>query len=108
MGQRLKKCDIVKDVALRTGFREEDVQKVYEAVLNSIHDSILDGDDILLWRIGRFIVREAPLREYVSFENPNEKIQISGRHYVRFAISQLLKDEMKDRDFLSGVKDDDV
>lgn len=104
MSVRLNKMDIVREVAERTGFRTRDVQTVYEALLDSIREDLLDGYEVQLRRLGKLAVVHGEPRRYTSFTNPSEYLYSTTQRRLRFTVSSTLKKELYDMDLMDKAE----
>lgn len=54
----MTKADIVNEIAKNTGIEKVTVQKTVEALMETIKDSMIDGNNVYLRGFGSFIVKQ--------------------------------------------------
>lgn len=54
----MTKADIVNEIAKSTGIEKVTVQKTVEAMMDTIKDSMVDGNNVYLRGFGSFIVKK--------------------------------------------------
>ncbi|HOF20923.1 MAG: integration host factor subunit beta [Bacteroidales bacterium] len=54
----MTKADIVNEIAKNTGIEKVTVQKTVEALMETIKDSMIDGNNVYLRGFGSFIVKK--------------------------------------------------
>ena len=54
----MTKADIVNEISKNTGIEKITVQKTVEAFMESVKDSLVDGDNVYLRGFGSFIVKK--------------------------------------------------
>ncbi len=54
----MTKADIVNEIAKNTGINKEDVLKTVESFMDSVKDSLANGENVYLRGFGSFIVKE--------------------------------------------------
>lgn len=90
----MNKTDLVNNVAEETEFSKKEAAQAVDIVLNSITDSLKNGDKVQLIGFGNFEVRERSARKG---RNPQtgEEIEISASKVPAFKPGKALKDAVK-------------
>ena len=91
----MNKVDIVRAASAKSGYRQLDVAEMFDAVLEVMHEAVLNKDTIYLQGIGRIATVLAPSRPVYD---PRQKCMIHSRARYRtnFEMSAPLVDELKD------------
>lgn len=90
----MNKTDLVNNVAEETEFSKKEAAQAVDIVLDSITDSLKNGDKVQLIGFGNFEVRERSARKG---RNPQtgEEIEISASKVPAFKPGKALKDAVK-------------
>ena len=72
-------------------------KRVVDAVLETMTDTLSDGEDLTLIGFGTFLVKERAARNYVIpfGENKGKKIKKKKCHYIKFKPSGAIKSAIK-------------
>jgi len=54
----MTKADIVNEISKNTGIEKVTVQKTVEALMETVSDSLVDGENVYLRGFGSFIIKE--------------------------------------------------
>ncbi|MDY6147840.1 MAG: HU family DNA-binding protein [Porphyromonas sp.] len=54
----MTKADVINDIAKKTGIDRKDVTQVVELFMDTIKESMVQGNDVFLRGFGSFVVRE--------------------------------------------------
>lgn len=86
--------DFINTLAERNGLTPQDAQRLTEALINTMGDSLSEGDSITIQGFGSFDVKKKMERIIV---NPNTKQRqlIPPKLTVAFKPSNVLKDKFK-------------
>ena len=100
----MTKADIVEKVSEKTGFTKVETDYIFNAILDTIKDSLKNGNRIELRGFGNFTVKHLPGKDA---RNPktNEKIRVKERYMPKFKVSKLLIDSVN-KSQLRGFKED--
>lgn len=82
--------EITKSIAKRSGLTQKKAAEVLEATLDSIRESLEQGQEVRLVNFGSFKVRESASRKGVNPRNRNEKITVPAKNRVRFSAGKQL------------------
>ena len=87
----MNKTELIATVAQSTGISKKDVERVVSAALDSITDTLIQGEKVQLAGFGSF---EVKAREARVGRNPRTKetIQIPATRLPAFKASKALKD----------------
>ena len=90
----MNKTELVDHVVEKTGMMKKDSEKVVNAVIDSITDTLAKGEKVQLVGFGTFEVRSRKEREG---RNPatGEKIKIEALKVPAFKPGKALKDKVK-------------
>jgi len=88
------KAEIAKVVHERVGLSKKESGQIVDVVLNMVHKSLEQGEDVKISGFGHFIIRNKRPRRG---RNPKtgDEITISSRRVVTFRASQLLKKQVR-------------
>jgi nucleoid DNA-binding protein len=86
----MRKSEIVRTIADKTGLTQVKAEEVVDAVFDEIKATLSQGDVVILRRFGTFSVRAKQARQG---RNPKtgEPSDISARHVVRFRPGRQLR-----------------
>jgi len=87
----MTKADIISDVAKSTGFTKVEVEILLDSIINSIKESLANGERVDMRGFGSFFVKR---REARNARNPstNEILKLDTRYIPAFKVSKILKD----------------
>jgi len=87
----MNKSELVSAVAAKTELTKADTERALKAFLETITDTLKDGDQVTLIGFGTFLVRERKAR---TGRNPRtgETIQIKAANNPAFKAGKALKD----------------
>ena len=89
----MTKANIVDQVANATGLTKVETEAVFEGLINSIVDSLSNGERVDIRGFGSFIVKKRSARDA---HNPatREVVKLKERFVPSFKVSKLLKDKV--------------
>lgn len=90
----MNKKMMIKAIADKTGFTQKDVTVIVEAMIETVTETMVAGEDVKISGLGKFSVSERAAREG---RNPQtgEAIEIGASKSVRFKASSTLKNAVK-------------
>ncbi len=90
----MNKTELVDHVVEKTGMMKKDSEKVVNAVIDSITDTLAKGEKVQLVGFGTFEVRKREAREG---RNPStgETIKIAAQNVPAFKAGKALKEKVK-------------
>ena len=90
----MNKTEFCAEMASRTGLSKSECQREYDAVMGCLYDFVAEGNDVNVFGIGQFIVKDEAEHEA---RNPltGEAITVPARKAVKFKMSKSLKDAVK-------------
>lgn len=90
----MNKSEIISNAAKVTGYNKKDVAAAYEAIVKTITDALIAGDEVSIAGFGKFKVNERAAREG---RNPStgEIMQIPATKTPSFKASLTLKNAIK-------------
>jgi DNA-binding protein HU-beta len=89
------KSDFIDAVANRSGLSKKDAGAAVDAVLESIKDSLANGDDVVFTGFGKFSVQNRKARTGVNPRNPGERVNIPASTVPKFSAGSQLKAAVK-------------
>lgn len=90
----MTKAELVTSVAEKSGLTKKDAEKALTAFIETVTDTLAQGDSIQLVGFGTFEVRERASREGVN-PKTHEKITIDATKVPAFKAGRALKDAVK-------------
>ena len=89
----MNKGELVKEMAVKSGLTQKDVQKVLDSFFDTIIETVKKGDKVQLVGIGSF---EAKHREARKGRNPQTKKEmlIPAKNVVKFKVSSELASQV--------------
>lgn len=90
----MNKLELVEAVATKTGTSKADAGRAVDAIVQSITQSLCDGDSVVILGFGTFDVRESAAR---TGRNPRtgEQLQIKASKRAVFKAGKALKDSVQ-------------
>ena len=90
----MNKKDFIEKVATKCSLSKADTSKVLEAILESVQDCLVKGEEVQLTGFGSFKVGERNAR---TGRNPQtgQEIQIPASRVPQFKAGAALKDKVK-------------
>lgn len=87
----MNKSELVSAVAAKTDFTKADTERALKAFMDTITETLKEGDQVTLIGFGTFLVRERKAR---TGRNPRtgETIQIKAANNPAFKAGKALKD----------------
>lgn len=89
--EKVSKAELVTEVAQSTGLPKRTVKEAVDALLESMSDSLANGNRVTLTGFGTFEVRERKARTGVR-PGTTERIEIPASKYPAFRPGKTLKD----------------
>lgn len=90
----MNKTELVNAVAEKTGLTKPNAKKAVEAVIDTIGETLVEGDKVVLIGFGTFSVVEKPERKGVN-PRTKEKITIKARKNIKFKAGAELENKVK-------------
>lgn len=90
----MNKAELIERVAERAELNKKQAQEAVAAVLDTVQDTLANGESVTLTGFGTFEVRERQAREGVK-PGTTEKIQIPAAKYPAFKAGKTFKDSVK-------------
>lgn len=88
----MNKADLVAAVAEKTGFTKKDAEISINAFLETVTETLTQGEKVQLIGFGNFEVRERAEREGRNPRNPEEIVKIEASKAPVFKAGKSLKD----------------
>ncbi|MBN2668194.1 MAG: integration host factor subunit beta [Bacteroidales bacterium] len=92
----MTKADIVNEISKSTGVEKIIVQKTVEAFMESIKDSLSDGNNVYLRGFGSFIVKKRAEKTARNISR-NTTIKIPAHNIPAFKPAKTFVSEVKDQ-----------
>jgi integration host factor subunit alpha len=89
----MTKADIISDVFDKVGLPKQDAEELVEMILDTIKQTLKQGDTVKLSGFGNFVVRQKRSRKG---RNPKtgQEIEITPRSVVSFRPSMIFKEHV--------------
>jgi DNA-binding protein HU-beta len=91
----MTKDELIDSVASKTDVSKKEVDRIINAVLETITTALTDGEKVALTGFGTFDVSKRAARTGVNPQNPGQKIQIPAMTVPKFKAGKSLKDAVK-------------
>lgn len=93
MVERMKKFEMIEDLATKTGLTKNECEKVFNATFEIFKDELAKGEKVSVAGFGTFKITERAARDG---RNPltGEKIKIKASKSVSFKLSTAIKDKI--------------
>jgi DNA-binding protein HU-beta len=93
MVERMKKFEMIEDLATKTGLTKNECEKVFNATFEIFKDELAKGEKVSVAGFGTFKITERAARDG---RNPltGEKIKIKASKSVNFKLSTAIKDKI--------------
>jgi len=89
----MKKQELLKELAKRTGLTKKDVEAVYNALADLQKELLLNGEKVILENFGSLITKDVAERKGVN-PKTGESIMIKARKAVKFKASKTIKEDL--------------
>lgn len=90
----MNKAELVEEVSGEVGLSKRETQKVIDAIIGVIGDTLAAGEKVTLVGFGTFGVRQRKARRGVNPQT-RESIQIPAKKVPKFMPGKNLKNEVK-------------
>jgi DNA-binding protein HU-beta len=91
----MTKHELVAEVSRRTGFTRQEADRVVQAVLDTITDTLKQGGEVNVTGFGKFAVQQRAARTGVNPRNPAEKVEIPAARVPKFSAGSTLKSAVR-------------
>ena len=91
----MTKQEFVGQVAQRSGLSPRDAAKAVDAFIDSVTDTLKQGDSISFTGFGKFSTSQRAAREGVNPRNPGQKVQIPAATVPKFSAGSSLKQALR-------------
>jgi DNA-binding protein HU-beta len=92
----MTKADIVNEISKNTGIEKVTVQKTVEAFMDTVKDSLVDGQNVYLRGFGSFIVKKRAEKTARNISK-NTTIIIPGHFIPSFKPAKTFVNQVKDK-----------
>lgn len=89
----MKKQELLKELAKRTGLTKKDVEAVYNTLADIQKELLLNGEKVILENFGSLTTKDVAARKGIN-PKTGAKITISARKVVKFKASSVIKEEL--------------
>lgn len=91
----MTKDELIESVASKTDASKKDVERILSAIMETITNSLTDGEKVALTGFGTFDISKRAARVGVNPQKPEQKIQIPAMTVPKFKAGKSLKDAVK-------------
>jgi nucleoid DNA-binding protein len=102
VAETVSKQKFVERLAERTGMARRDAAKAVDAFLETVTDTLKDGDAITFTGFGKFSTARRAERQGVNPRNPGQKVTIPAATVPKFSAGTALKQAVRDTGGDSG------
>lgn len=92
----ISKTQFVDQVASKSGLSKRDAAKAVDAFLDSIQDSLVQGEAVAFTGFGKFSPQQRSARQGVN-PRTGERVQIAAATVPKFSAGSALKNALKNR-----------
>ena len=92
----MTKADIIESIYEKVGLSKEESSRIVELVLESLKDTLENGEKVKISGFGNFVVRTKRSRRGRNPQTGDE-IQITARKVLTFKSSPILKRALNER-----------
>jgi DNA-binding protein HU-beta len=92
---QVTKQEFVDAVASKANLSRRDAGAAVDAVLETVTDTLKNGDSITFTGFGKFSTSQRAAREGVNPRNPSQKVQIPAARVPKFSAGSQLKSAVK-------------
>jgi integration host factor subunit alpha len=92
----MTKADIIESIYEKVGLSKEESSRIVELVLETLKDTLENGEKVKISGFGNFVVRTKRSRRGRNPQTGNE-IQITARKVLTFKSSPILKRALNER-----------
>ena len=91
----MTKQEFVEQVASKSGLSRRDAEKAVNAFIESVTETLKNGDSVSFTGFGKFSTAQRAAREGVNPRSPGQKVQIPAATVPRFTAGSSLKQALK-------------
>ena len=91
----MTKQDFVTEVARKTQLSNRDAGRAVDAFLETITETLRNGDDVSFTGFGKFSTQNRAARTGVNPRNPSERVQIPAARVPKFSAGSALKQAVR-------------
>jgi DNA-binding protein HU-beta len=95
-GETVSKQKFVEQLAERTGMGRRDAARAVDAFLETVTDSLKNGDAVTFSGFGKFSTARRAERQGVNPRMPGEKVTIPAATVPKFSAGTALKQAVRD------------
>lgn len=90
----MNKAELVNEVSSEIGLSKRETQKVVDAIIGTIGDTLAAGEKVTLVGFGTFRVRSRKARRGVNPQT-RQSIQIPAKKVPRFSAGKVLREKVR-------------
>ena len=90
----MNKAELVNEVSSEVGLSKRETQKVVDAIIGTIGDTLAAGEKVTLVGFGTFRVRSRKARRGVNPQT-RQSIQIPAKKVPRFSAGKVLREKVR-------------
>ena len=91
----MTKQEFVERVASKSGLGRRDAAKAVDAFLESVKESLQNGEAVSFTGFGKFSVQRRAARQGVNPRSPGQKVQIPAATVPKFSAGSQLKQALR-------------
>jgi DNA-binding protein HU-beta len=89
------KQEFVDRVSQRSGLGRREAAEAVDAVIDTITDSLKNGEEVAFTGFGKFSTQQRAARQGVNPRNPSEKVTIPAARVPKFSAGSSLKQAVR-------------
>ncbi len=90
----MNKTQLIEEIASKTNSSKSDAQRFFEQFLDTVTDSLKNGEDVQITGFGKFYVQERDAREGINPQT-KQKMTIPASKVPKFTAGNALKESIK-------------
>ena len=87
----VSKRDFIKRLAEKLDVSQEQAYYIYNGFMNTLAETLLNNEGVVLYKIGKFEIKQSNLRKARNYFNNNEIVDVPPRPYVKFKFAREFK-----------------
>ena len=91
----MTKQEFVDQIASKTGLSRKDASKAVDAFLETITDTLKQGQDVAFTGFGKFSTQRRAARQGVNPRDPSQKVTIPAATVPKFSAGSSLKSAVR-------------
>ena len=90
--EKINKPEFITEVVSKTGFKKKDVERILEAMLDTIIQNVNENKKVSFIGFGAFMASER--KDRIGVDNTGKDIIVPARIHPKFTAGQIFKDAL--------------